>query len=192
MNVNDKTSSVGNTFNLPIDNPPSEPYTATWWFNGQLIDLTAPGTKYSVDPTTFSLSIANIGFPEGGIYQVELTVSGANVSDFRNYIVIRKYKIGSLTIHVIISWLSYAARSFPSASFDWMAPQAQNILPLIPLGVVVNPMLSSKLNITAAGVLVSSGNLDSTDGGVFTVMMRDFTGTARLTIDVLSKCLLSI
>ena len=52
-------------------------------------------------------------------------------------------------------------------------------------------MLSSKLNITAAGVLVSSGNLDSTDGGIFIVMLRDFTGTARLMIDVLSKYLLS-
>ena len=102
INVNAKTSSVGNTFNLPINNPPSEPYTTTWWFNGQPIDLTAPGTKYSVDPTTFSLSIANIGFPEGGIYQVELTVSGANVSDFRNNIVICKYKIDRLTIHVMI------------------------------------------------------------------------------------------
>ena len=70
-----------------------------------------------------------------------------------------------------------------------MAPQTQDILPTVPSGVVVTPMLSSKLNITAAGVLVSSGSLDSTDGGVFTVMLRDFTGTVRLTIDVLSKYL---
>ena len=83
--------SIGNPAERPINNPPSEPFTATWWFNGKQIDLTAPGTKYSVDPSSFELTIANIEYPEGGIYQVELTVNGAIVSGFRNYIISRKY-----------------------------------------------------------------------------------------------------
>ena len=85
---NTSQAIFGATYALPVFGTSSQPFTVCWWFNGQPVDISA-GSKYSVFSATFLniLYVSNIEYPEGGIYQAEVTVSGSNVSDFRNYII---------------------------------------------------------------------------------------------------------
>ena len=80
----------GTDYSLSVSNTPLQPFNVRWWFNGRQVDLSS-GSKYSVNPTSFTLSIADIEYPEGGIYQAEITASGSNKSEFRNHIVSGEY-----------------------------------------------------------------------------------------------------
>ena len=87
---NTSQAIFGATYTLPVFGTPSQSFIVRWWFNGRMVDLST-GSKYSIDSTAFTLSVSNIEYPEGGIYQAEVTVLGSNVSDFRNHVVSGEY-----------------------------------------------------------------------------------------------------
>ena len=70
-----------------------------------------------------------------------------------------------------------------------MAATTVPLLPTAPSGYTVVPALSSRLMVNSSGHLVSTGQLQASDAGTYMITSSDFTGTARLSIDVLSKYL---
>ena len=72
-------------------------------------------------------------------------------------------------------------------SVHWRDPSATSILPMAPAAFTVTPQLSSRLQVNAAGQLVSSGQLESSDGGTFLFQSSEFLGSFNLTLIISGK-----
>ena len=57
-------------------------------------------------------------------------------------------------------------------------------LPVAPNGYHVTPPLSSRLQVSSSGHLVSIGQLQAGDAGTFTITSSDFTGALTLMLTI--------
>ena len=76
----------------------------------------------------------------------------------------------------------------PTVTLHWKDPTSVPLLPTAPSGYQVSPSLSSKLDMNSSGHLVSSGQLQSSDAGIYNITSTDFTGTLIVMLKISSEC----
>ena len=79
---------------------------------------------------------------------------------------------------------SAAVNGTHAVSLDHNSPTNVSLLPAAPSGYQVTPPLSSRLQVSSSGHLVSSGQLQASDAGTYMINSSDFTGVLTLTISV--------
>ena len=78
----------------------------------------------------------------------------------------------------------HAVGGMRTVDFHWMQPGTLQILPVSPSGNQAVPAFSSRLRVNASGSLVSSGQLQGSDAGVYMITSSDFTGALQPTIHI--------
>ena len=78
-----------------------------------------------------------------------------------------------------------------SIALDWLlAADVSLLLPSVSSSSVyqISPPLSPRLSVSSSGQLMSSGQLEASDAGTYTITSSDFTGALKVTIEINSEC----
>ena len=70
-----------------------------------------------------------------------------------------------------------------TVTIHWINPSSVSLmLPTAPTGYTSNPPLSSRLSVASTGMLMTTGQLQASDAGIYNITSSDFTGALSLTL----------